>query len=304
MTPRPHHAVGGGFKRSRALWERTRRRPTRGQADGNGGSSDTVTTMGYCFALLQAICYELQPIRWSVIRRSVLEWYQRHGKTIGRKAYLLFSRDVPLALSTIYRFLRQGTVRQWGILVAIGLYYFLVKWIHETLDAGPLMLIVTTLVIIFTMGLGDNQGGVSAYSVFNRGFEKLLGSIDADELLAQHVGGGGMGMNVMPQEGFRPRRVEDEDFVDNRAPQPRNNVAPHRRDIVNEGVVNQGIENVARRSGKKARRKNDVAQRRDLREQREIARALGLAGADLDDPVVIQQLLEAQARAENELGPQ
>ena len=52
---------------------------------------------------------------------------------------------------------------------------------HRTLDAGPLAVMISTLVVIFTIGLGDrNDGGMSAYSVFNRGYQQFLGSVDAD----------------------------------------------------------------------------------------------------------------------------
>ena len=73
-------------------------------------------------------------------------------------------------------------------------------------------MIITSLVTIFTVGLGDdnddeNKDGenrLSAYSVFNRGFQRMLGSVDADSLLAQHVGGGFMmgGVGGGPGMGF------------------------------------------------------------------------------------------------------
>ena len=60
-----------------------------------------------------------------------------------------------------------------------------------------MVIIITSLIAIFTIGLGDEsennseqQNRISTYSVFNRGFQRLLGSVDADALLAQHVGGG------------------------------------------------------------------------------------------------------------------
>ena len=56
-------------------------------------------------------------------------------------------------------------------------------------------MILTALGAIFTIGLGDdhdNPDRISAYSVFNRGFQRLLGSVDAEDLVNQHVGGGMM----------------------------------------------------------------------------------------------------------------
>ena len=65
-------------------------------------------------------------------------------------------------------------------LITSTFYFFFVFLINDSLlDAGPLVLIITALTIIFTVGLGEKgEGEISAYSVFNRGFQKLMGSVD------------------------------------------------------------------------------------------------------------------------------
>jgi hypothetical protein len=88
-------------------------------------------------------------------------------------------------------FCRTMTVKQWMMVVGVVCYYGAVRWIHYALEAGPVVIILTALVAIFTVGLGDNENndGLSAYSAFNKGFQQLMGSVDAEALLQQHVGG-------------------------------------------------------------------------------------------------------------------
>jgi hypothetical protein len=173
-----------------------------------------------------------------------------------------------------------------------------------------MLVILTSLVAIFTFGLGDNENpdGLSAYSVFNRGFERILGSVDAEALLAQHVGGGFVGAlgGGMPEQEdhrppaaavARPRRpqaVEDEGDWDSDDDDDDN------QDDDNNGQGNN--RGGARKSGKKARRRN-LEQRQELRRQRDAARALGLHGdGDPDDQVAMQRLIEQQIAEEEVQG--
>jgi hypothetical protein len=172
-----------------------------------------------------------------------------------------------------------------------------------------MLVILTSLVAIFTFGLGDNENpdGLSAYSVFNRGFERILGSVDAEALLAQHVGGGFVGAlgGGMPEQEdhrppaaavARPRRpqaVEDEGDWDS-------DDDDDNQDDDNNGQGNN--RGGARKSGKKARRRN-LEQRQELRRQRDAARALGLHGdGDPDDQVAMQRLIEQQIAEEEVQG--
>ena len=165
--------------------------------------------------------------------------------------------------------------------------------------AGPVIIIATALSLIFTIGLGDNDArdGLSAYAVFNRGFERLLGEVDAEALMAQHLGGGLV--------GGLPRQEDDERDVGvprrrrpNRANENHigNNDNPEANDNNNENNNNR-----ARKSGKKARRR-DVQQRRDIQTQREAAAALGMQIGDeaaMGEQIALQRLIEEQVAAEN-----
>ncbi|VEU40797.1 unnamed protein product [Pseudo-nitzschia multistriata] len=281
-----------GFKRSRALWDATR----------DGGWR----------AWAAAICYELQPIRLSKAnRKHAVETVESLLRNL-----LSLVLGIPPVSKSIVLFAASRSPKQWLFLGAVVSYYYFIRWVHETLDAGPAVLILTALTLIFTIGLGDdeNQGGLSAYSVFNRGFEKLMGSVDADNLLAQHVGGGMM-MNM--NMNMNHRGAEDQ------APPrpPRHEEQERRQPLANEGEANAegenddgnnnngnnndniGNNNRARKSGKKARRR-DLDQRRELRRQREAAMRVGLNGGG-DDPVdalAMQRIIEEQIAAENNHG--
>jgi hypothetical protein len=182
------------------------------------------------------------------------------------------------------------------------------------LDAGPILIILTSLGAIFTFGLGDNENpdGLSAYSVFNRGFERILGSVDAEALLQQHVGGGfvnamgGMGGGMPVQEDHRPpaaaavaRRPRRPQAVEDEGGSDSDDDDNQDDDNNGQGDNNRGG---ARKSGKKARRRN-LEQRQELRRQRDAARALGLHGdGDQDDQVAIQRLIEQQIAEEEAQG--
>jgi hypothetical protein len=174
-----------------------------------------------------------------------------------------------------------------------------------------MLVILTSLGAIFTFGLGDNENpdGLSAYSVFNRGYERILGSVDAEALLAQHVGGGfagamgGMGGGMPEQEDHRPPAAA---VARPRGPQAvLEDEGDWNSDDDNQDDDNDGQGNnrgVARKSGKKARRRN-LEQRQELRRQRDAARALGLHGdGDPDDQVAMQRLIEQQIAEEEVQG--
>ena len=178
------------------------------------------------------------------------------------------------------------------------------------LDAGPIVLILTSLVAIFTIGLSDEERqGLSAYSVFNRGFERLMGSVDVDSLLAQHVGGGlgGAGGGMMPpampnNDDPPPRRREA------RRPDPNENIDNNDQNEGNHDNDNNeeeeeddapNLNNQSRKSGKKARRRN-LEQRREMRRQREAALQMGFAdGENQQDMIAMQRLIEEQIAQEN-----
>ena len=196
------------------------------------------------------------------------------------------------------------------------MYYVAVRWIHYALDAGPLVLIVTALVGIFTIGLGDegNADGISAYSVFNRGFQRLLGTVEAEELVAQQMGGG-MRLNFQQQQRGNRNFVEpqppparqrraaaqqlEEEAIGN--DEGRGNDRDDDGDDDDDGDEpnNNNNDNQLQRRlpGKKARRRN-LEQRRELRRQREAALAMGFGADEQGEALAMQRLLEEQI-AEN-----
>eukprot|EP00540_Astrosyne_radiata_P011723 CAMPEP_0116854026 /NCGR_PEP_ID=MMETSP0418-20121206/18326_1 /TAXON_ID=1158023 /ORGANISM="Astrosyne radiata, Strain 13vi08-1A" /LENGTH=210 /DNA_ID=CAMNT_0004486667 /DNA_START=81 /DNA_END=713 /DNA_ORIENTATION=+ len=192
-----------------------------------------------------------------------------------KNAKVLFLETIPWCFKQCYHVIRSMKLHHWKIVTGVLLYYCLVRFLHCILDAGPFFVIVTALIAIFTIGLGDDNdyGGLSAYSVFNRGFEQILGSVDADALLEQHVGGGGM-MGFM---GNGNHRGEDNHHHVARRPAANN----HNDDDGEQD--NNNRQNQSRKSGKKSRRRN-LEQRREIQRQRQAAMAAGFGaiGAGVD----------------------
>jgi hypothetical protein len=266
-----------GFRRSRALWDEARR-PNAPR-----------------IALLHAILYELQPVRFSAIDVSGIF---TSLQTAWSTSVSIVTETIPSLAHGSVQVLRNMNRRHWMAVGAVILYYNVVRWVHRLLDAGPLLVIITALVAIFTIGLGDTatRDGLSAYSVFNRGFERILGTVDAEALVQQHVGGA---MGMAGAIGNAPREVE---------PLPREPVARRQQQYDDDGGEddidneNDGSETrgTSRKSGKKARRRN-LEQKRELQRQREAAIAMGFTGNEgQEEMMAMQRLLEEQIAANNE----
>lgn len=180
------------------------------------------------------------------------------------------------------------------------------------LEGGPIVLIVTALAAIFTVGLGDeedNGSGISAYSVFNRGYQRIMGSVDAENLLQQHVGGAmgmagamaaGGGGDVHDVAGAHPRAAQPrrdgrQGGNANRILDENNDDNDNENDAANANEE-QPQQNRSRKSGKKARRRN-LEQRRELQRQRQAAMAMGFGGGDQQEMMAMQQILEEQVAA-------
>jgi hypothetical protein len=201
---------------------------------------------------------------------------------------------MPALLHTVTSFLAQRTRRQYFITAGVLVYYVVVRWIHYALDAGPLVLILTVLILIFTIGLGDNgnEDGISAYSVFNRGFQRLLGTIDAEDLVAQQMGG------LPGQRNPAAARHIDAPAPPRRAAAPAQELRPAPAAEPADGDNNQQQADAndrprRRLPGKKARRQN-LEQRRELRRQREAALAMGFGADDQAEAIAMQRLLDEQ----------
>lgn len=111
--------------------------------------------------------------------------YHRHLCRIDARSVASFVVDNGHALAKF------GTT-----LLGLKLYHRLLLYLHELLNAGPMFFMLTLLGLLYTVGLGENTGagsGVpSAYSVFNRGMARILGTVDGEELARQYAGGAAM----------------------------------------------------------------------------------------------------------------
>jgi Uncharacterized conserved domain (SAYSvFN) len=280
-----------GFKRSRALWDHAR--------DDEHGSRHK--------SLIRAVLYELQPLRYSEFAAYKASTVQ-NSRTAVSSLYTLCAQSLPSVAKQTVHFSRNMSSSQWKFVAAAIAYYIFVRWIHAVLDAGPVVLIVSALVAIFTVGLSDEDSdGLSAYSVFNKGFQKLMGSVDADALLQQHFGGGmlqlGMGMQRQQQEGVREvnelparlQRPQQHQLPVAAAPEARED--PYEIEG-NDDRPQPQPNNRARKTGKKARRGNAIERRRELRAQREAAVAMGFGGGD--EGAAMFRLMEDQVAGGDE----
>lgn len=262
-----------GFKRSRALWDNARRP--------HASKWDAVRPY------VRAVAYELQPIRSSQLPQ---------GRTVGRALRQGAAALVSHA-HTVYTLLRHHTTRRhWQWAACALAYYAAVRWIHAALDAGPIILIASALVGIFTIGLSDegNADGISAYSVFNRGFARLLGTVEAEDLVAQQMGGG---MRIHRGGGENHNHIVEPPPPRRQAAQEPPPAAPddNANNDDNDNAANNNDDNNnnrARLSGKKARGRRNLEQRRELRRQREAALAMGFGGDD--EGLALQRLLQEQ----------
>jgi Uncharacterized conserved domain (SAYSvFN) len=268
-----------GFKRSRALWDNARRP--------HDNRKDSWTS------LCRAILYELQPIRLSEIRThfddaALLTGMNSKALALVTGTRLFCLTTMPCLAKNLFSMISNDmTVKHWTMVTAVLFYYLLVRWIHHVLEAGPVVLIVTALVAIFTFGLSDeaNDGHtLSAYSVFNRGFQRILGSVDAEALMAQHLGGGMVVGMLAPAVDNEDEPVRRPQRPEPRVMAPRQQQQQQQQEVEEDAPLGDrrgdeapANQNRPRLTGKKARRR-DLEQRREMRRQREAAIAMGFGG--------------------------
>lgn len=255
---------------------------------------------------VRAILYELQPIRFGEVDYPALA-YRTSSTAFG---FVNFLRSaLPSASTGFITFLRCRSSREWTIAAAVVAYYYLIRYVHQQLDAGPMVLIISALVAIFTVGLGDdnaaNSEGISAYSVFNRGFQRLLGSVDVEALVAQHVGGGlamqGLAMQEENRGANNQQRNRGMPAVAQGGGDAVDMAGGGDADIVDgqQQQQQQGV-NRARRSRKKTRRRN-LETRQEIQRQREAAAAMGFADDGGEAEIAaMNRLIEDQAAVDNE----
>jgi Uncharacterized conserved domain (SAYSvFN) len=294
-----------GFQRSRTLWEDCLRTNSENEADWT--SNNIVCLMQQQRHIVgqyvRAILYEIQPIRYSVFVSSFRSWY-RYCVQASLSIIVRCKKWIPDVIKYSIYSIRSLTLDQWKWIIAIALYYSFVRWIHAALDAGPVVIVLTVLAIIFTVGLSDEKdpNGLSAYSVFNKGFQKMLGSLDADTLLQQHVGGA-VGVMQMMQHHHLP--MEEVDDSDDEPPRRRRERVRPRNNDNNNGpydnhheppaanLPNNNDHRPARKTGKKARRdRAAIERRREIRAQHEAALAMGFDHNNDHD--ALARLLENQ----------
>jgi hypothetical protein len=140
----------------------------------------------------------------------------------------------------------------WGRAAKLGAFA-LAFWAAVRVGFGLVFAIISAIALIWTKGLGDTRkaGDMSAWSVFNEGFEGLLGTLRAEQF-DNEIRHRDVDAQPVGQEPVDPVDMDEMD-VDDGADEGRGPAAG------------------ARRSGKKARRRYDKEERRRKREtQREL----------------------------------
>lgn len=190
---------------------------TQASSPQTANQSNMSNNVKWFIALLQAIAYEIQPFRIkpalqhvkvfilcnenennnlkgfvsNVIERctsilasivKVFNVLYQHAKQMDIKSFASFFSDNKSVLA-----------KSTTIIIALRIYYSILLYLHELLHIGPIIIILTLSSLLYTIGLGDNTGagsGIpSAYSVFNRSFRRIMGTVDGEELARQYAGG-------------------------------------------------------------------------------------------------------------------
>ena len=247
---------------------------------------------------LKVFLYEIQPFRVAAVVDK--------SKNLSSILYHVFHQYIkPFIIKSpfvVYRFISNRNRGQYLFLLGLYGYWKIVVFVHNWLEAGPFFIILTLLILIFTIGLGDNDSRdqhMSAYSVFNRGMQSILGAIDADQLVAQHVGGGG-GLIIGAAAAQDPPEPRRQNLINIRRPRQEVQLQA----LGDENDLNQGDRPAPRRSNKKQRnnRKNRNAEmRQEMQRQREAARAMGFGQEGEEaDWMAIHRLVEREIEDEED----
>lgn len=349
---------------SRELWNKVRFHASDVSNSDEGDRKPTSSWL-YYKALIQAVLYEIQPFRIKPCYHRLMIFLREEdglrqvlSTCVKKTIHILGS--IQNICRVIYNLLQQycniQSIQQnkrtigKAILIMIGLklYHRTLLYLHELLHVGPILIILTLFILLYTIGLGDNTGassGVpSAYSVFNRGMRRILGTVDAEELARQYAGGaaaaamgggnnrrdGGGGIWVpnddddnsnggneddeirLRNERRRQRRLErlqrrnqdsdandnnnNEENIDEQVHNDAGNDLDDPVDMQNNEPTqadgNAAESNVggARKTGKKARRRN-LELRREMQRQRQAAAAQGFGRGDGDDALAMDRLI-------------
>ena len=275
-------------------------------------------------AFLKAILYEIQPIDFMYSDFSMNSFRKEYCSISKLRSTVRHTADfVGDKFPKIVQFVKDRSLKEWAVLIGCLLYWKTVVFLHRTLDAGPSIIIITALIAIFTVGLGDHDGNqgengerVSAYSVFNRGFRNIMGGVDADALINQHVGGG-----IIVNNDAAHNMMENDDAIDGQQRLRNQELQRRRRQQQNENrqrqeepqPQEQQVQNISRKSNKKNRRKRNIELRREMQRQRDAAAAMGFVGGgdgnnnghvNLDlqqqDRIAMNMLLDDQIRDQSD----
>ncbi|TFJ86182.1 hypothetical protein NSK_002390 [Nannochloropsis salina CCMP1776] len=226
----------------------------------SSGTRTPSTRRSRWYAFACAVAYELRP--FTPPTAHDLLHYIRSSRQVGRdmcEEALQFSKNTAWPL--LCRVL--GILLSWRY--AIPLTAFAAAfYVAVTAEFGLVFLILSSLVLIWTVGLGDdattnNQAGerLSPWSVFNRGMTTMMGTINPEQFDAE----------------LRHYRVEGENShgVEERRPEMGAQEPGGGDGAGREGEVREGADGGAgrpgeggrsRKSGKKARRRFDRDKRR------------------------------------------
>ena len=329
MPPPPPNFLPAGARRnrrpldptrhlqSRELWNKVRFHAT--------DDSDRNSSWLYYKALIQAILYEIQPFRMKPCYNRFIIFVReedglRHVLTTSANKTIHILVSMQKLCRFLYNLIRpyctiqsiqqhKHTIGK-AILTLIGLklYHRTLLYLHELLHAGPILIILTLFLLLYTIGLGDNTGassGVpSAYSVFNRGMRRILGTVDAEELARQYaggaaaaaMGGGGNNNNGNHRWGgdggiWVPEDEVDDDFNGENAEEENR--------LRNERRRQRRLERLQRRNNNQENDAQDHNSNNDDNVDDEQMNNDDALGDDLIDTNVQQHDTSAQATADN-----
>jgi hypothetical protein len=111
-------------KRSRAIWDETRR--------------PNLSTKDKVISYAKAIVYELQPIRFSKLTKAVKSsnFFKKdvmleNVHTLWNVVIYVVLRLLPSGLWKFGLFLKNRSARQWAYVFVAIAYYGFIRWIHE-----------------------------------------------------------------------------------------------------------------------------------------------------------------------------
>lgn len=233
--------------------------------------------------ILKSILYELRPFSLPT-RANLINFRESTRSTIillGKEGYALF-----IHICNIILYLLKHIT--WKYVIYITAFLFM-SMVAIWLEFGLVFFIFATLGLIFTVGLSDEArrpGQLSAWSVFNEGMTRLLGTIDAEALAQQYAGGAGAAamMPAAPPVAQRGGGGGDDGWEVELIDAGEGDGAADYDGGGGGGATGRGGQGGgggARKSGKKMRRRFDKEERRRKREL--LAAAAGGGGGRYDD---------------------